>query len=620
MADDVDGDLAQEMVFVVGQGLRRSDHDALAGVDAERVEILHVTDRDAVVVAVAHDFVFDLFPAAQRLLDEDLRGEGEGLAGHRLQFVFVLAEAGTEAAQRVGGAQDDRIADLARGGAGLFDVGRGVRLDRLDADLVQPLHEEFAVFRVDDGLYRGAEHLDAVFLEDAALVELHAAVERGLAAEREQDTLRLFLLDDLLHEEGRDGQEVDLVGDAFGGLHRGDVGVDQDGADALFAQRLQGLGATVVEFAGLADLEGARAEHQDFLYVGVDHMLQLGNEIVEEEFRVHRAAGGLRVELRREERLAGVADTFVGAVVHVDEVRLPALRQASVVHREAVVLRSDEALVRARLAHRLVVGAVAVFQLVGGGAGGDAQQLVAHADAADGFISLQGLADVLHRDLAERRVARAVGDEEAVPVELVEVVVPRDADQLHAALHQAAQDLVLDAAVHQDHLLVALAVADHFLAADDRDLVVQVGVGNGCDRLRAFLHDLAEHRALFAQQLGQRARVDPADAGDLLLLEPFVQALDGVPMAVFLTVVGDDQAPDVDLLGFEGLADAVGIHFHLRDAVITDERIGDAEDLARIGGVRKTLGIAHHRRGEHHFSIARAVVAEAPALHSASIL
>ena len=271
VAHDVDGLLAEEVALVVGQGLAGSDHDALTGVDAERVEILHVADRDAVVVAVAHHLELDLLPAPQGLLDEHLGREGERLAGDGLQLSLVLAETGTQAAQRVGGTQDHRVADLAGGGAGLLQVGGRVRLDRLDVDLVHALHEEFAVFGVDDGLHRGAEHLDAVGLEDTVLVELHAAVEGGLSAEGEQDPLRLLLLDHLLDEERRDGQEVDLIGNSLGSLDRGDIGIDENGLDALFAEGFQGLRAAVVEFAGLADLEGARSEHQYFLDCGVDH-------------------------------------------------------------------------------------------------------------------------------------------------------------------------------------------------------------------------------------------------------------------------------------------------------------------------------------------------------------
>ena len=99
--------------------------------------------------------------------------------------------------------------------------------------------------------------------------ELDAAVEGRLASEGQHDALRTLAGYHLLDEERGDRQEIDVVGDALGGLHRGDVGVDENGLDALFAESLQGLAARIVELARLAYLEGARAEHQYFLYVAV---------------------------------------------------------------------------------------------------------------------------------------------------------------------------------------------------------------------------------------------------------------------------------------------------------------------------------------------------------------
>ena len=144
----------------------------------------------------------------------------------------------------------------------------------LDGDLVEPLHEQFAVFCVYDGLHRGAEHLYSVFLQDAALVELHAAVERGLAAEGEQDALRALLLYHPCHEIRGDGEEIDPVRNPLGGLHRGDVGIHQDGLYPVFAQGLERLRAAVVEFSGLSDLECAGTQEYDFLYGFVEHGLE----------------------------------------------------------------------------------------------------------------------------------------------------------------------------------------------------------------------------------------------------------------------------------------------------------------------------------------------------------
>ena len=89
LAHNFYGDAAQKMVLVVAQRLRRRHHHALARVDAQRVEILHIADGDAVVVAVANHLIFNLFPAFQRFLDKNLRRVREGRLRKPLQFGVV---------------------------------------------------------------------------------------------------------------------------------------------------------------------------------------------------------------------------------------------------------------------------------------------------------------------------------------------------------------------------------------------------------------------------------------------------------------------------------------------------------------------------------------------------
>jgi hypothetical protein len=68
-ADDLDGGRPEHLVLVVGQRLTRGHHDGVAGVDAHRVDVLHVADDDAGVGSVAEHLVLQLLPADQRLLD-----------------------------------------------------------------------------------------------------------------------------------------------------------------------------------------------------------------------------------------------------------------------------------------------------------------------------------------------------------------------------------------------------------------------------------------------------------------------------------------------------------------------------------------------------------------------
>ncbi len=243
MADDPYCQFAQLVIVGIAQCLRRSNDDRLAGVYAQRVEVLHVADGDAVVVLVAHDLILNLLPSAQGLLHQHLRRERESLLEQHVQLCLVVGKAGTQSAKSIGGTHNDGIAQVARSLAGILCVLAGFALYGLYVYLIQTLHEELAVFGVDDGLYRSAEHLHVVFLKNLVAIQLHTAVQRRLSTEGQQYAVRTFLLDDLLHEIRCHRQEIYLVCHALAGLHRSDVGVYEDRIDALFTQCLQSLRA-----------------------------------------------------------------------------------------------------------------------------------------------------------------------------------------------------------------------------------------------------------------------------------------------------------------------------------------------------------------------------------------
>ena len=103
-----------------------------------------------------------------------------------------------------------------------------------------------------------------------------------------------------------------------------------------------------------------------------------------------------------------MADALVGAVVHIYEERLPVGTHAAVVYSKTMVLRGDEATVSAHLTHRLVVTAVTIFQLLNCGTGSLGKQLIAHADAANGFVAIERLANVFDSRRSKIGVTRAI--------------------------------------------------------------------------------------------------------------------------------------------------------------------------------------------------------------------
>ena len=201
-----------------------------------------------------------------------MRREREGLLYQHVQLLLVVAEAAAQATEGVGGADNDGITQLAGGAAGVLGVLHGLALDGLHVNLVQLLHEQLAVLGVDDGLHGSTQYLHVVLLEHACLIEGDAAVQGRLSAKGQHNAVGALLRDDFLHEIGRHGEEIDLVGHALRGLHGGDIGVDEDGGDAFLLQCLQGLRTGVVKFARFAYLQCTAAQEQHFLYIGWFHM------------------------------------------------------------------------------------------------------------------------------------------------------------------------------------------------------------------------------------------------------------------------------------------------------------------------------------------------------------
>jgi hypothetical protein len=290
-----------------------------------------------------------------------------------------------------------------------------------------------------------------------------------------------LLEDDVLDVFGADGEEVDAVGPGGrrGGLDGGNVGVDEDGFDALLLEGLDALGAGVIELAGLTNGESSRSDEEDLLVKvgvvvhgveeveGLDLSADGSNELVKEEGGVGGSASGLGVELGAKEGLVGVGNALVGLVVGVEEERLPVGGEGVGVDGETVVLGGDVAAGGTEIDAGLVHSAVSVLHLVGLGPGGERKELVAEADAEDGLGGLEGegVLDGLHGGRAHAGVSGTVGKEESVPGEVrgvrLEVVVERHNGELDIVLpREIANDVVLHAAVVGDDLGLGALVVD----------------------------------------------------------------------------------------------------------------------------------------------------------------
>ena len=67
------GSFTKHVIFFIRESLRRCHNNTVSSVDSKRIEVLHITNCDAIVVNIPHDFIFDFLPSQHTLLDKNLR-------------------------------------------------------------------------------------------------------------------------------------------------------------------------------------------------------------------------------------------------------------------------------------------------------------------------------------------------------------------------------------------------------------------------------------------------------------------------------------------------------------------------------------------------------------------
>ena len=257
--------IAQDLVFLVGERLCWSHGDGVAGVHAHGVQVFNRADDDAVVRLVTHHFHLILFPAQQRLFNQQfLGGRGfQAALANGLKLFGVVGDAAAGAAQGEAGADDGGETEGLLNGPSLVHAVGNARAGGTQADLGHRLFELETVFGFVDGLGRSADQLDLISLQHAVVPQIKRAVQRSLAAHSGQNRIGLFLGDDFFHRLPGDGLDVGHVRRVRVGHDGGGVAVDQNDFVALFAQRLARLHARIVKLASLADDDGTSADDQN---------------------------------------------------------------------------------------------------------------------------------------------------------------------------------------------------------------------------------------------------------------------------------------------------------------------------------------------------------------------
>ena len=285
--------------------------------DARALHVLHdAGDEDVLAVADGVDLDLaadDVFVHQHGLLFVDAHGVQEIVP----QALLLGDDLHRSAAEHVARADEHGVADARGGLDARLDVRHGLSGRLRNVELEQELFEAVAVFRALDRVRLRADHLHA------ALHQRLDEVDRRLPAERRDDALRLFQLDDVHHVLDRERLEIELV---RAGVVRGDglgVVVDDDGLIARLADRLHRVDGGVVELHALPDADRARAEDEDLLALGDDGFVLLligGVEIGDVAFKLARAGVDHLVDRHDAELFSFGRDVRLRALPEVREV------------------------------------------------------------------------------------------------------------------------------------------------------------------------------------------------------------------------------------------------------------------------------------------------------------
>ena len=282
-----------------------------------------------------------------------------------------------------------------------------------------------------------------------------------------------------------------------------------------------------------------------------------------------------------------------------------------------------------------MVGAVvAVRHLQGPGTAGQGQQLVAQADAEQRHPRRQEFADRGDGVIARRRIAGAVGQENAIGLHR-QHLRRRGLGGHHGDLATALGEHAQDVGLHPEIVGHDLEVrrGGHELAAVQVQLALGPGIGlAGADHpgqvhaaqarelarcfqrlvhLDAFAgHQRAILGAAFTQDAGELAGVDAGDGHHPAREQPVLQRGLAAPAAGATRHVAHDQARRPDLAGLVVLLGATGV---------ADVRIGQGDQLACIGRIGEDLLVAGHGGVEHHLTDRKAAGAYGLALEHGAV-
>ena len=255
LIDDVQSRASKHLILLVPQCLGRSNYDGVSGVNANRIDVLHITYGDAVAVGIAHYLILDFLPACDTALYQHLShtAQTKSVGKNVNQLLLIVGDTTAASAQRKSRTKHHRITD----GIGKFDtvlhgidhLGSRTRL----SDLLHGVLKRLTILRLEDGLCCRTDQLHAMLLQETGLCQFHTEVQACLSTQSRQNTVGLFLQNNFLQDIHSQRLNIYLIRYLLVRHDGCRIRIHQTYLNALFLQRAARLCSCIVKLCSLSD-------------------------------------------------------------------------------------------------------------------------------------------------------------------------------------------------------------------------------------------------------------------------------------------------------------------------------------------------------------------------------
>lgn len=185
-------------------------------------------------------------------------------------------------------------------------------------------------------------------------------------------------------------------------------------------------------------------------------------------------------------------------------------------------------------------------------------------------------------------------------------VVPWEAGDTGTPANQTPQNILLNTTVNDCDMEVSVWACNmerrlggdllnqvDLLRIDECLILIRIILLSNCDP--------GEGRTLLTKVGDNGPSVDTSNGGDTLTSTPVAERLNGSPVRVLLSDIGNNNTDGLEMGRLEVFQETILVPLVRGDTIVSNERLGEDENLATVGRIGKSLGISNEGSREDGF-------------------